>query len=76
MVFECYLTATGVKDVKQKRALLLSSAGEVMNILSTLIPGGRSQLVSGTVEEAIATLDAYFAPKINRYYECFKFFFG
>ena len=75
MVFECYLTATGVKDLKQKRALLLSAAGEeVINILCTLVPGGRSQLVSGTVEEAIATLDAYFAPKINRHYERFKFF--
>ena len=66
--FQFYLTATGVTEEEQKRALLLHVAGtEVQEVFSTL------SAADGTCAAALNSLNAYFAPKANIRYERYLF---
>ena len=68
--FETYITALGVTDKKQKRALLLYQAGEATHeIFHTLPDTGASD----DYDTAMVKLDAYFTPQCNVDYEIFKF---
>ena len=67
-IFQVYITATGVTNAAQQRALLSHVGGlEVLEVLETL-PGP-----VGTLEEALISLDNYFSPKENKRFERFKF---
>lgn len=60
--FELYVTAKGVTDMKQKRAMLLHHAGpEVQEIFFTMEEVGGDD----DYEHAITTLTTYFTPKVN-----------
>ena len=66
--FRFYLTATGVTEEEQKRALLLHVAGtEVQEVFSTL------STADGTCAAALNSLNAYFATKANIRYEHYLF---
>ena len=68
--FETYLTALGITDGKQKRALLLYQAGlETHDIFDTFSEtGGESDY-----DIALKKMDEYFAPKKNVDYEIVQF---
>jgi hypothetical protein len=62
--FNFYLVATGVTDDKQKRALLLHSAGQnVQELFGTLTVEGDS------FADCVKALDTYFKPKKNVAFE-------
>ena len=66
--FQFYLTATGVTEEEQKRALLLHVAGtEVQEVFSIL------SAADSTCVAALNSLNAYFAPKANIRYERYLF---
>ena len=68
--FEMYLTASGITDPKQKRALLLYQAGARVREIFKQIPE------TGTDEDyeiAKQKLKAYFDPQKNRRYEVYRF---
>ena len=67
--FQFFAEGKGVKDAKQKRSLLLHSAGmDVQEIYATLTdpgpPAGTSDSAN-VYEKALRTLDAHFAPQVN-----------
>ena len=67
---EIYLTAAGITDNGQKRALLLYRVGDnVRDIFETVnevdVPGGNV----GTYQAAGAALNTYFCPKTNKHFE-------
>ena len=65
-----YLAAHDVKDPTRKRALLLYSAGEeVSDIFKTLPDQGEEK----EYKKAVAALNAYFQPKVNKTYETYMF---
>ena len=70
--FEIYIAATGVTDVKQKKALLLYLAGkDVKDIYKTLKPKeGENEDTYKTVCE---NLNGHFKPKNNITYERYIF---
>ena len=68
--FETYITALGVTDKKQKRALLLYQAGEATHEIFDTLPDTGA---SGDYDTAMVKLDAYFTPQFNVDYEIFKF---
>ena len=66
--FQTYVAALGIKDDKQKRALLLYQAGEAtQEIFETLEDTGEDY------KTAKEKLDEYFSPKKNVDYEIFQF---
>ena len=66
--FQFYLTATGVTQEEQKRALLLHVAGtKVQEVFSTL------SAADGTCAAALNSFNTYFAPKANTRYERYLF---
>ena len=66
--FQSYITASGVSDDKEQRALLLHSAGpEVQDIFETLTVSGDKY------DDAVAALDSYFIPKKNMAFERHQF---
>ena len=67
--FEYFLTAKGVTDNDQKKALLLHLAGpDAQDIFETLV------VADGNVyKTAIEALDKYFQPKVNIPYERHQF---
>ena len=68
--FETYISALGVTDDTQKRALLLYQAGQpTQDIFDTLTDTGETN----NYKKAMEKLDAYFTPKKNVDYEIFKF---
>ena len=68
--FEMYITALGVTDDTQKRALLLYQAGQAtQDIFDTFTDTGESK----GCKKALEKLDEYFTPKKNVAYEIFKF---
>jgi hypothetical protein len=68
--FEMFLTASGIKDKKQKRALLLYQAGSrVREIFRQLADTGPDD----DYDTAKAKLHEHFEPQKNRRYEVFKF---
>ena len=68
--FQMYLAAHHVKDPTRNRALLLCSAGEeVSDIFETLPHQGEEK----EYEKAVAALNAYFQPKVNKTYETYMF---
>lgn len=75
--FTFYIDAKGLAVDKQKKALLLHSAGpEVQDIFETLadpgVPGGLAEGQEDTAtdyEKAVRTLDSHFIPTINTPYE-------
>ena len=68
--FEMYITALGVTDATQKRALLLYQAGQdTQDIFDTLADTGEAN----NYKKAMDKLDEYFTPRKNVDYEIFKF---
>ena len=68
--FEMFLTASGIKDKKQKRVLLLYQAGSrVREIFRQLADTGPDD----DYDTAKAKLHEHFEPQKNRRYEVFKF---
>ncbi|KAK3697503.1 hypothetical protein QZH41_002099 [Actinostola sp. cb2023] len=68
--FEMYLAAHDIKDPTRKRALLLYSAGEeVSDIFETLPDQGEDK----DYKAAVAALNVYFQPKVNKTYEVYMF---
>ena len=68
--FSTYVTASGVTDETQKRAILLYTAGSrVREIFETLINTGAAD----AFETAKTKLTAYFEPQKNKRYEIYKF---
>ena len=66
--FTIYITATGVTNTTQMRALLPHVGGvDILEVLETL-PGPID-----TLQQALTALDNYFSPKENKRYERFKF---
>ena len=60
--FEFYADGKGVEEAKQKKALLLHSAGmQVQDVFHTLAVGATDDLY----EEAVKSLNTYFKPKVN-----------
>ena len=68
--FEIYITALGITDDTQKRALLLYQAGQAtQDIFDTFTDTGESK----DYKKALEKLDEYFTPKKNMDYGIFKF---
>ena len=68
--FQMYLAVHDIKDTTRKRALLLYSAGEeVSDVFETLPDRGEDK----EYDKAVAALNAYFQPKVNKTYEIYKF---
>lgn len=73
--FQYYIVGRGVSDTKQKKALLLHSAGmAVQEICETLRDPGPPTAAGETdstdeYDKALRTLDSYFKPKVNIHYE-------
>ena len=66
--FTLFVTASGITNVEQKRALFLHMAGkEVKEIYRTMATAGE------TYENMITKLDDYFTPKKNLTYERYIF---
>ena len=66
--FQYYLDGRGINQDARKRALLLHSAGpRVQTIFETLDDTGN------TYASAIQSLDTYFQPLVNKYYERYRF---
>ena len=68
--FEMYITANGITDKKQKRALLLYQAGSrVREIFRQLPDRGEDD----DYDTAVTKLNGYFEPQKHRWYKVYKF---
>ena len=68
--FEIYIVAAGITAAKQKKALLLHTAGpDVQDIFHTIENSDTAE----RVEDCIKLLNEYFIPKYNKWYERFNF---
>lgn len=75
MAFQFYIDSTGITDPRQKKALLLHSAGiDVQEVYSTLGESTRgSKDETDEYEKAMKTLDSHFMPQINVPFERHEF---
>lgn len=67
---EVYITATGLEDDKQKRALLLFCAGESVHQLFETLPNAEE---AKDYKDTLQLLTDHFSPKKNRTFEIYKF---
>lgn len=75
MAFQFYIDGTGITDPRQKKALLLHSAGmDVQEVYSTLeepVSGSKDEI--DEYEKAMKTLDSHFTPQTNVPFERHEF---
>ena len=71
--FEFYSNGKGVKDAKQKRALLLHSAGPGVQEIYLTLPEGEVEEELNEYKKAVLKLDAHFAPHDNIPFERHQF---
>ena len=68
--FECFVGAAGLTDEKQKIHSLINQAGKEVRAVWRSLKGRQS---FNTLDDLIAALDGYFAPKTNVHFARFEF---
>ena len=71
--FEFYSDGKGGKDSKQKRALLLHSAGPGVQEIFLTLPEGEVEEELNEYETVVQKLDAHFAPRVKIPFEHHQF---